>query len=173
MAVAVLVLSKVKLPCRVCPVVTVRLGMVTSPVPKVTGLLVIVLMDRVVAEVKSMTGEDEAILVVTLFKVTVPVPVAKVLAPVIVVAPLSEIAPVPVENVLAPVWAKAAATVTVPLEVKPEAAVISPEIVGVAVQAVPVTVRLPPRVVRLAPETVSVPATSNLLPGAVVPIPTR
>src|SRR5215210_7703897 len=47
-------------------------------------------------------------------------------------------------------------TVRVPLEVRPEVAVISPEIVGVAVQAVPVTVRLPPKVVKLLPETVKV-----------------
>ena len=42
-------------------------------------------------------------------------------------------------------------TVTVPLAVKPEVAVISPEIVGVAVQEVPVTVKSPPKVVRPVP----------------------
>jgi hypothetical protein len=47
-------------------------------------------------------------------------------------------------------------TVTVPLEVKPEVAVIKPEMVGVAVQVVPVTVRFPPREVKLLPETVKV-----------------
>ena len=139
---AVLVLSKVKLPCRVCPAVTVRLGMVTKPVPKVTGRLVTVLMDKVVAVVKSITGLDDAIFVVTLFNVTTPVPVLNALLPVIVVAPFKETAPVPVPKVLAPVWLKVAATVTVPLAVKPEVAVMSPEIVGVAVQVVGLTVKV-------------------------------
>ncbi len=48
------------------------------------------------------------------------------------------------------------ATVTAPLEVNPDVAVINPEIVGVAVQAVPVTVRFPPREVKFDPETVKV-----------------
>jgi hypothetical protein len=47
-------------------------------------------------------------------------------------------------------------TVTVPLLVNPDVAVMRPEMVGVAVQAVPVTVRLPPKEVRLLPETVKV-----------------
>jgi len=101
--VAVLVLSKVRLPCRVCPAVTVRLGIVTKPVPKVTGRLVVVLIESVDAVVRSITGLLEAMLVVTLLRVTVPVPVAKVLAPVTVVAPFKLTAPVPVPKVLAPV----------------------------------------------------------------------
>lgn len=89
-----------------------------------------------------------------------------------VVSPLRETAPVPVLKVLAPVWEKPAATVTVPLAVKPEVAVIKPEMVGVAVQLVPLTVKLPPREVKLLPVTVRVPLTSSLAPGAVVPTPT-
>lgn len=82
--------------------VTDRFGIVTVPVPNVTGRLVVVLIERVVAEVRSITGLDDEILVVTLFNVTVPVPVAKVLLPVIVVAPFSEMAPVPVPKVPVP-----------------------------------------------------------------------
>ena len=76
---------------------------VIKPVPKVTGLLVTVLIESVVAVVRSMIGLEEEIFVLTLFKVTVPVPVLNVFVPVTVVAPFKEIAPVPVLNMLAPV----------------------------------------------------------------------
>ena len=105
---------------RVGALVTVRLGIVTNPVPKVTGLLVTVLMERVVTEVKSMTGLSDVIFVDTLFKVTMPVPVLKVLAPVTVVAPFRETAPVPVEKVPVPVWEKLPEAMEIP--VKPESA---------------------------------------------------
>jgi hypothetical protein len=83
-------------------VVEERLGMVTVPVPNVTGLFVVVLMDKVVAVVRSITGEKEAILVVTLLNVTVPVPVENELEPVTVVGPFKLTAPDPVPNVPAP-----------------------------------------------------------------------
>lgn len=94
-----LVLSKVKLPWTVWLLVIVRLGILTVPEPNVTGLLVVVLMFRVEADVKSMTGLVAVKLVFTLFKVTVPVPVAKVFVPVMVVAPFRDTAPVLVLNV--------------------------------------------------------------------------
>ena len=101
-----MVLLLIVAPVIVPPVMAIeevpKLFAVTRPVPKVTGLFVTVLMDKVVAVVKSITGEEDEILVETLFRVTIPVPVEKVLAPVIVVAPLSEIAPVPVPKVPAP-----------------------------------------------------------------------
>lgn len=81
-----------------------KLLAVTNPVPKVTGRFVTVLIDKVeVAPVVSMTGLVEEIFVDTFLNSTIPVPVVKVFAPVIVVAPFKLIAPVPVENVLAPV----------------------------------------------------------------------
>lgn len=86
--------------------VTTKFGIVTNPVPKVTGRLVVVLMFRVEAEVRSIIGSAAVKFVVTLLKVTLPVPVAKVLAPVTEVAPLNETLPVPVEKVLAPSWEK-------------------------------------------------------------------
>ena len=93
-------------PVMVPPVMAIeevpKLLAVTRPLPKVTGRLVTVLMERVVAVVRSITGEAEEILVETLFRVTTPVPVEKVLAPVIVVAPFKLIAPVPVPKVFAP-----------------------------------------------------------------------
>jgi hypothetical protein len=86
-------------------------------------------------------------------KVEVPVPTLNVLLPVIVVGPFSDTAPVPVEKVPVPDWMKFELfwTVTVPLDVNPEVAVINPEMVGVVVQLVPVTVKSPPRVVRPVP----------------------
>lgn len=83
-----------------------------------------------------------------------------------VVAPFKDTAPVPVLKVLAPVWENPAATVTVPLAVKPEVAVIKPEMVGVAVQLVaPKVVVTPdlPKVnpVAFVPPTVKLPAESK------------
>ena len=82
-----------------------------------------------------------------------------------VVVEVMEVVPKPVKAILPEVPVKFSApvdkvkpleAVKVPVEVKPEVAVISPEIVGVAVQAVPVTVKLPPKEVKLEPETVKV-----------------
>src|SRR3989344_4111038 len=114
----------------------VRVGMVTVPEPKVTARLVVVLMPRVPVPVMSKIALLPARTTEVELIVVAPVPVAKVLLPVTVVAPFKEIAPVPVENVFAPVCVNPAATVIVPFEVIPEVAVINPEIVGVAVQAV-------------------------------------
>ena len=101
------VVAPIVVPLIVPPVIAededAKLLAVTKPVPKVTGRLVVVLIDSVVAEVKSMMGLVAVKLVVTLFRVTIPVPVAKVLAPVTVVAPFKLTAPVPVLKVLAPV----------------------------------------------------------------------
>lgn len=149
-------------------------GIVTVPVPNVTGLFVVVLMERVVADVRSIIGFKDEMLVEALFKVsnpvpvvnvllpdisvfplrrTAPVPVVNVLLPVILVFPLSEMVPVPVEKVPLPDWMKLElfSTVTVPLDVIPEVAVINPEMVGVVVQLVPVTVKSPPNVVSPVP----------------------
>ena len=55
--------------------VTVRLGTVTSPLPKVIGLLVTVLMDKVAeASVLSMTGAEPAKVIVLELMVRVSVP---------------------------------------------------------------------------------------------------
>ncbi len=91
-------------------------------------------------------------------RVTLPEVKVRFLPEAMVVSPLMETAPVPVPKVPEPAWVKLllAETVNVPLEVRPEVAVMRPEMVGVAVQAVPVTVRFPPREVRLVPETVKV-----------------
>ncbi|MCX6754148.1 MAG: hypothetical protein NTV03_03790 [Candidatus Nomurabacteria bacterium] len=128
-------------------------GIVTVPVPNVTGLLVVVLMERVVAEVRSMIGFKDEMFVETLFKVSMPVPVVNVLLPVILVFPLSDTTPVPVEKEPLPDWMKFELfwIVTVPLDVNPEVVVRRPEMVGVAVHAVPVTVKSPPNVVSPVP----------------------
>jgi len=149
-------------------------GIVTVPVPNVTGLFVVVLMERVVADVRSIIGFKDEIFVETLFKVSMPVPVENVLLPVILVFPLSETNPVPVENEPLPDWMKLELfwTVTTPLDVNPEVVVRSPEIVGVAVHAVPVTVKSPPKVVRPVP-TLNVldPDTSVFPFNVFVPVP--
>jgi hypothetical protein len=128
-------------------------GIVTVPVPNVTGLFVVVLMESVVADVRSIIGLRAEIFVDTLFKVSMPVPVENVLLPVILVFPFSDTAPIPVENVPVPLCIKFELfwIVTVPLDVIPEVAVINPEMVGVAVQLVPVTVKSPPNVVSPVP----------------------
>ncbi len=118
--------SMVMVPLLDWELVTMRFGMVTEPVPKVTGLLVVVLMESVVAVVKSITGELEEILVVTLFKVTMPVPVAKVLEPVTVVAPFNETAPVPVPKVNAPVCENVLSSDVAPRSVKVPGVVVEP-----------------------------------------------
>ena len=99
-------------------------------------------------------------------KVTLPEVKVKFLPEAMVVSPLRDTAPVPVPKVLAPVWLKMPLTVTVPLEVSPEVAVIKSEMVGVAVQAVePKVVVIPalPRVnpVAFVPPTVKLPAESK------------
>ena len=100
------VVAPIVVPLIVPPVIAAeeeaKLLAVTRPDPKVTGLLVTVLIDRVDDVVRSMTGLVEEILVETLFRVTVPVPVANVFDPVIVVAPFKDTAPEPVPNVPAP-----------------------------------------------------------------------
>lgn len=73
---------------------TFKFGTVIVPVPKVTGRLVTVLIFKVEAEVKSNTGLVATRLVLTLFKVTAPVPVLKVLAPETEVGPLNVTVPV-------------------------------------------------------------------------------
>ncbi len=141
--------------------------------PKFTGLLVVVLIPKVaLTPLASITGVAPekvrfALNVGEVSYTSLPAPVApvevtpsKVVWPVTervlftVVAPFKEMAPVPVEKVPVPVWPKLAlfCTVTFPLAVRPEVAVISPEIVGVAVQAVPVTVRFPPKVTNPVPK---------------------
>lgn len=60
----------------------------------------------------------------------------------------------PVPELMVRFWF--APTVTVPLDVSPDVAVMRPEIVGVAVHDVPVTVRFPPRVVSPDPKRVRV-----------------
>ncbi len=115
-----------------------RDGIVTTPLPKVTARLVVVLMPRVPAPVMSKivllpasATEVELIVVapvpvakvllpvtvVAPFKDTAPVPVAKVLLPVTVVAPFKDTAPVPVAKVLAPVTEVAPFKETAPVPV--------------------------------------------------------
>ncbi len=132
-----------------------KLFAVTRPVPNVTGLLVTVLIERVVADVVSMTGLDALRFVVTLLKVTVPVPVEKVFVPVTEVGPFRDTAPlpvpnvpvpfcrnvllaamdtlpfkltapVPVENVFAPVWLNVLSRVVAPCRVKVPGVVVEP-----------------------------------------------
>ena len=117
---------------------TVKLPpVITSPVPKGTGLFVVVLMPSVVALVRSSIGEEpvrvmavEAMAVLVPFKDIAPVPVLKVLAPVCekvlvrVVAPAMPTAPVRVE---APVIVPAPSTISAPLaEIFPALEIVTP-----------------------------------------------
>ncbi len=78
--------------------------MVTLPQPKVTGRPVIVFIERVeLISVVSIEGFVAVKLVAALLKVTLPVPVEKVFAPVTAVLPFKETLPVPVENAPVPV----------------------------------------------------------------------
>ena len=101
-------------------------------------------------------------------RVTLPEVKVKFLPEAMVVSPFRETAPVPVPNVPEPVWVKLElfCTVTVPLEVNPEVAVIKPEMVGVAVQAVEPKVVVTPerpkvKAVALVPPIASVPELST------------
>jgi len=102
--VELLIVVPVILPPEIAEDDEAKLLAVTSPVPKVTGLLVTVLIDKVEApSFVSMTGLIDEILVETFLNSTIPVPVVKVLMPVTEVAPFNDIAPVPVEKIFAPV----------------------------------------------------------------------
>ena len=124
--VVTLVEPKVKGVGREAVPVTVRFGIVTAPVPKVTGLFPIVLKDKVPEPVVSMTGlsAERTMLVPPIVKV--PVPTVKGLDPVTVVAPFKETVPVPVEKVLFPVWEKELSKVVAPWRVNVPGVVVEP-----------------------------------------------
>jgi len=106
-------------------------------------------------------------------KVDVPVPTVKVLVPVTEVAPLREIAPVPVEKVEAPVWEKLPERLRVPvppkglIEILPVAAFPMVRLFSCVVAIRPV-----PFLNERVPEIEAAPATSRVVVGALVLIPT-